>query len=253
MNFFRTELKNLFDKLRAEVMANILANSNGTEYLAIRKNTIIVEPVIDGVTIPDYPPNIYGSTESADVDVLVGYTSEDGRCFTVPLHLWGKVNEEQFNSIANMWGNPAQIKDIYCKEWPNDLSQLLSSLWTDSFFRLPVLRVAESNIQKKKKKAYVYCFSLPSPAFENGASHTCELPFVFHQLDLKESEMILKNFRPVELADRMNKCWADFIRDGHPGWPEYDMKSRTLMDFNVESKIMKDTFPLTRKFWDDLR
>jgi len=78
------------------------------------------------------------------------------------------------------------------------------------------------------------------------------LPFVFHNLTEHVERLIGKN-PPVELADRMHKAWMDFTRDGNPGWPEYDLKDRSVMDFNVESKVVTDPFSLTRKFWDGKR
>jgi para-nitrobenzyl esterase len=66
-------------------------------------------------------------------------------------------------------------------------------------------------------------------------------------------EKLIGKNPPVVLADQMNKAWIDFIRNGNPGWPEYDLKDRLEMDFNVESKVVKDPFSLTRKFWDDKR
>jgi len=113
--------------------------------------------------------------------------------------------------------------------------------------------VAEANARMKKNKTFVYSLCWDSPVWENGASHACELPFVFHCLELPASTALLGNNAPVALADQMHQAWVDFIRNGNPGWEEYDLKDRAEMHFNVESKIVKNPHPITRKFWDDKR
>jgi len=214
----------------------------------LRKNFMPFEPVVDGDIIPDYPYKIFESDKAFDVDILSGSNSEEWNFLLVPTKLLGKVNDEIFKNLT-LWGDPEELKTVYRQEYPTaDLSQLYGAVWTDTFYRIPAIRVAESNVRKKKHKTFVYIFSWPSPVW-GGAGHATDLPFVFHTFAESESEMLIGKNPPVELADRIHKAWVDFTREGNPGWPEYDLKDRTVMNFNVESKVVKDPFPLTRKFW----
>jgi para-nitrobenzyl esterase len=57
---------------------------------------------------------------------------------------------------------------------------LLAEVMTDWFYRIPALRLAESNAAH----SHVYEFAWESPAYDGrlGACHALELPFVFDSL-----------------------------------------------------------------------
>jgi len=85
---------------------------------------------------------------------------------------------------------------------------------------------------------------------ELGACHASDMPFTFHHLN--ETRGIIGNDPPVVMADEMHKAWIDFVRDGEPGWPQYDLNERKVKNFDVVSSVVKDPFPNTRKYWEDL-
>jgi para-nitrobenzyl esterase len=240
------------EEWRAEIAQLIATSPDQSKWVNINKSMMAFQPVIDGDILTDYSHKVFESDPSYPVDIMAGYTSEEGRLFLIPFGLWDKFPEQMFDSLA-IWWNPEEIKTVYRQEYPSaELKQVFSAIRTDIIFRIPAIKIAESSV-RKKNKTFFYCFSWPSPVWDNGAAHGCEMPFVFHNLTLPTIEMLIGKNPPVELADQMNKAWIDFIRDGNPGWSEYDLKDRPAMDFNVESKVVKDPFSLTRKFWDDKR
>jgi len=229
-----------------QLSTHITTSLDNTEWQDIRKKVMSLQPIVDGDTLPDFPSKVFASDRGLDADLLLGSTAEEWRLFLVLFQIYGKINDQIFNSVA-MFGDPSELKTIYQKQDPSaDINDLFSAVWSDIAFRLPTLRVAESNV-RKKNKTFVYNFGWKSPPF--GAGHSCEIPFVFHNL-ASAVEFTGPN-PPVELADRIHKAWIDFIRDGDPGWSEYDLTNRPVMNFDIVSSIVKDPFSISRTYWEE--
>ncbi|MDZ7686405.1 MAG: hypothetical protein U5O39_16580 [Gammaproteobacteria bacterium] len=68
------------------------------------------------------------------------------------------------------------------------------------------------------------------------STHALEIPFVFNNLDKPGvAAFIGQGPSPQDLADTMHDAWIRFIREGNPGWPAYDLATRTNMRFDEES------------------
>jgi len=237
-----TEYQRQMDKLIRE-------SQDDVGWMEIRKKSMTLQPVVDGDTLPDYPPTIFANNHGADVDLLVGNTTEEWDLFLKMFPGGGVITEEFFKRLG-IWNDVEKIKAAYRQDYPDgDLSVFFSRHCSDYLFRIPGYRVAESNVRKGKNKTFVFQFGWKSPQF--GAGHGCDSPFMFHNLVGGGIEKFIGNDPPVSLADEMHKAWIDFVRDGEPGWPQFELKDRTVKNFDVVSSLVKDPFPNTRKYWEE--
>jgi len=242
-NISRSQLEEYSSQI--ETLVN--TSTDHEEWLEVRKKFLPLQPVVDGDTLPDFPSCILASDRGLDVDVLVGNTTEEWLGICVMLGIYGYINDVIFNSLS-IWDDPEKLKSIYRQQYPNgDINYFYAAVWTDVFIRIPLLRVAESNARKGKNKTFVYQFAWHSPRF-GGAVQGCEVPFIFHTL--AEAVDLVGNGPPVSLADEMHKAWIDFIRDGNPGWSEYDLTNRQVKNFDLNSTLLSDPLSISRKYWE---
>ena len=103
---------------------------------------------------------------------------------------------------------------------------------TDLVFRSPARFMALAH----QGRTHMYEFDYRSEACGGrmGACHALELPFVFKTLDTcKGPRGIAGDNPPQALADRVQKVWVDFARDGTFPAPEYTADTRQIYHLNV--------------------
>jgi len=72
-NIPRNKLKEYQDQI-----SNVINQSpDPAEWTEYRQKFMSLQPVVDGDTLPDFPPKIFSSDRGLDVDVLVGNTTEE--------------------------------------------------------------------------------------------------------------------------------------------------------------------------------
>ncbi len=126
---------------------------------------------------------------------------------------------------------------------------------TDALFRVPAIRVAEAQ-SANQPHTWMYLFTWPTPLEDLGSCHAVELPFVFNNLGAQGVSDLLGEDPPQELADLMQDTWIAFARngdpnnDGIPGWPAYDVESRSTMKLDVSPVLVDDPYSEDRKVWD---
>jgi para-nitrobenzyl esterase len=91
---------------------------------------------------------------------------------------------------------------------------------TDAIYRVPALRLAHAQVAAGGS-AYLNRFSGEPYGPALGACHAVDLAYVFGRLtgtpaDTPENRAI---------ADQLIQAWAEFIRDGDPGWAVYDAET----------------------------
>lgn len=83
--------------------------------------------------------------------------------------------------------------------------------------------------------------------------HALEIPFVFGVLDAPGAALFLGD--PIgpelhELSQAMQDAWLGFVRDGDPGWPEWNESERPAQRFDVERELLADPMADERRLWD---
>jgi para-nitrobenzyl esterase len=86
-----------------------------------------------------------------------------------------------------------------------------------------------------------------------GACHALELPFVFDTLKMKDGQALTGDGAPQSLADSMHGAWVQFIDDGDPGWPKYEIDSRATARFDHSLEVVTDPRPEERAAWAGVR
>ena len=80
-----------------------------------------------------------------------------------------------------------------------------------------------------------------------------EIGFAFDNLDKEDNLALTGPNPPQALADTMHAAWVAFIKNGNPGWPQYDLEKRATMRFDLTSEVVNDSRSAERKLWEGKR
>ncbi|MFF0751721.1 carboxylesterase/lipase family protein [Streptomyces sp. NPDC004267] len=219
-------------------------------------NLMPFEPVVDGELLPGPPIERIAAGAGAEVDLLVGTNSDEFRLFLVPTGLIGHVGEELLHATAARYGLDAGADvAVYRAGRPHaSPGDLLATIATDWFYRVPAIRLAEARTGQPGT-THLYEFAWRPPTFDGllGACHAAELPFVFDNLHDRAFTALLGAEPPQELADTMHAAWVSFAATGDPGWPAYDLDERRTMRFDTHSAVLGDPRADERVLWEGRR
>jgi len=242
---------------QAELALELAARPDPARWGEVAANGMIFEPVVDGEVVPARPIERIIAGASADVDLMIGTTTEEWRFFLVPTGAIDRVTEERLSTTARVMGlDTESALPVYRasrrQATPGDL---LGALITDWFFRIPAIRLAEARA-KNGGSTHVYEFAWRSPLFDGrfGAVHALEIGFVFDNLGIKGAVSLAGDDPPQALADVMHRTWVAFANNGTPGWSRYDSDARTVMRFDgAGGTVVVDPAAGERRLWDGIR
>lgn len=241
---------------QVELSAEVFAHPDPQRWGEVAANLMPFEPVIDGKTLPIRPIDALAAGAGADIDVMVGTTTEEERLFIVPNGSIDFITEEVLAGTVAAYGLPVeQTIATYRAARPDARAgDLFEAIVTDWFFRIPAIRLAETHT-RGSGSTYMYEFAWRSPQFDGrlGACHALELPFVFDTLDKEGFEGLMGNNGPQSLADAMHAAWVSFATRGDPGWRQYDSTRRATMCFNITQELLNDPRSAERVLWESLR
>jgi len=242
----------------AELGQELAVRPDPARWGEVSSNGMIFEPVVDGEVVPARPIERIVAGAGADVDLMVGTTTEEWRFFLVPGGAIDRVTEDRLYTTARAMGLDVEhALAVYRATRPPATSgDLLAALITDWFFRIPAIRLAEAHTQNGGS-CYVYEFAWRSPLFDGrfGAVHALEIPFVFDNLGHAGGMTLAGSEPPQTLADVMHRAWVAFATGGvPPGWSPYDVRARTVMRFDgAGGTVVVDPAPDERRLWDGIR
>lgn len=198
-------------------------------------------PVVDGYVITDDQYKLYEKGEYNDVNVIMGFNSDEGSMFSWPMPV-----EAYRERIRNTYGDKADaIFELYPVKGEEDVRYALADVFRDGSFAWGTY--AWGNLQSRtgKGKVYMYYFDqdsentiLRSP--RGGASHVAEMPFIYGY-DFGGRDRMTPTERHMEQI--MSRYWINFTKTGDPNadflpyWTEYEQGKPTVM-------IMRDGFTL---------
>ena len=200
-------------------------------------------PVVDGYVITDDQYKLYEKGAYNDVNVLIGFNSDEGSMFSWPMPI--DAYRARIQSIYGDWA--PGIEKLYPVKEASDVRYALADIFRDGSFAWGTY--AWGNLQSRtgKGKVYMYYFDqdsentiLRSP--RGGASHVAEMPFIYGYDFGGKSRMT-----PTEqhMEQIMSRYWINFTKtgspnaDGLPYWTEYKQGESTVM-------IMRNGFTLDK-------
>jgi para-nitrobenzyl esterase len=221
----------------------------------VAANLMPFEPVIDGDVVPVLPIAGIAAGSSAGIDLMVGTNRDEQRLFMVPNGAIDFINEDILRMAVAAYQLPANAIELYSAARPGATpGELLATISTDWFFRIPAVRLAEAH-SKNGGSTHVYEMAWRSPLYGGrlGACHALEIGFVFDTLDAEWTDRLAGPNPPQSIADEMHRAWVAFARTGDPGWEKYDAGHRTVMRFDAASGAIDDPDGDERRLWEGIR
>ena len=248
-------------KLLTESPARLLEASNAVED---KKGVLAFQPVVDGDLMPHQTWSPLAPTESIDIPMIIGSTSDELAAFLPDMRepieddsvararlrasvLSSPLSEQQFSYLfAN-----------YRKLLPGATRlELLVAIGTDLSMWNSAIHQAERKSAKKGAAVFMYEFAWKTPCFGGmWAIHGIELPFVFGNLvygtawDGTDSDALRAAADPGNqraiLAHQTMAAWGAFAHTGNPttaslAWPAYDTEKRATLMLGPSTRVVED-------------
>lgn len=223
-----------FPKLAAQKLADPdwLKQTNG--------NATLFKPYIDGEVLPARPVDAVAAGASKDVDVLMGSTANEWNAYIVANGVIDKMTKKDIDEILDGIGAPHDVADKYKANGRGKTDgEVFAAIESDIIFRMPTNRMLEARA-KSGGKTWAYSFEQKSPSFDGkmGAAHAADLPYVFDSLNKIKNKRVrglVGDNPPQELASKMHQAWVNFIKNGNPGWNQYDPQKRNIMIIKADN------------------
>ncbi|MFF8380035.1 carboxylesterase/lipase family protein [Streptomyces sp. NPDC015661] len=186
---------------------------------------------VDGDVLPDHPGDLLADGASADVELLMGTTTDEYRLWFVPGGHTERVGSLAQRILLRKGQIPSHVAKVYRAGRPHEKpGEILGVLAADKLLRIPLNMFADARLSGGAAATYLYEFGWPSPVLDLRACHALELGFVFDTLDLPETRALTGPDAPQDLATAMHAAWVAFAKTGDPGWRPWD-PARPVMTF----------------------
>jgi para-nitrobenzyl esterase len=217
-------------------------------------------PVIDGVTLRELPMRSIAAGHAAPVPLLIGTNLDEVRLwpalYDVPVeHKSQDLLEKQISEIAG--SNARKVIETY-RKGDADYGDCVIHLLGDLLVRMPSIRFAEINSQRKPTYMYLFTYRSNSAYKKFDSCHGMELPFVFGVIDYLDVVAFTgRDLRRQALMKQIQKAWTNFARTGDPSqpslpWPTYEQKTRATMELCISSHVVNDPKAAERELWNDV-
>ena len=240
-------------RAQADLAAELMMRPDPLRWpLEVMVSQMLWQPVVDGVIVPERPMDRIAAGASADVDVLIGATSDEWRLFFVPNRAIDSITSSMVSGLIAGYGlSPEKAIALYRgKDGNATAGDLLVSAETDWYVRMPAVRLAEARAAIATASTWMYEFAWRSPQFDGRlrACHGLDIPFVFDTLG-DWTEALWGPAPPQALADAMHGAWVRFASTGECNWPKYDLGRRATMRFDTTCEVVQDPMAATRALW----
>lgn len=195
-------------------------------------------PVADGATIPTDGYELYKEGKFNDVDVIVGFNSDEGAAFVQPMQALKTDGFEKM--VRDGYGLSAEnLLKIYPHSTDKEVFKSQKDFWRDPFFGWQAWALANLHAQKSKNKTFVYYYDFHDEKSPEGASHGAEVPYVLmfnpgiKNGNLSDTDSVMMNL--------ISSYWINFAKTGNPNgkglpnWPTYSPKKKMTMIFDNNS------------------
>ena len=195
-------------------------------------------PIIDGWVIPDDQAKLYAAGKFNDVDILVGYNSDEGLSFA------REKTAAEFRANVEKRYRPfaARLLAAY-PVGTNGVPRSARNLMRDAAFGWHTWTWARLQAQHGKSRVYGYYFdrhperAADSPQADHGTPHGVDVPYVFQTLDRNRPDVTAVD---LLISEALATYWTRFARRGDPNgeglptWPRFTEADRSFMYFQQQ-------------------
>lgn len=212
-------------------------------------------PVADGDILPINPWDPAAPSTALNVPVMIGINKDEMTLFMASAPWFGGLDEAGLEKMAAAIHGPKApaVLAALRKDFPNDSPTYLAChLTTYGRMFAGSVQIAERKAAQGGAKVWMYLLEWETPVGPFRSPHTLEIPLVFDNVDLARV-LVGEGPAPQVLAKQMSAAWVTFARTGHPNsplipwWPAYDAEKRSVMMFNLESRVVNDPYAATRE------
>jgi para-nitrobenzyl esterase len=202
-------------------------------------------PIVDGYVIPGDQHNLYEEGKYNDVNILVGYNSDEGASFSPP-----KTPEDYVAAVKTRYG---KFADDLIKAYPvgkDTVPKTARDLSRDAAFGWQTWSWANLQAKTGKSKVYYYYFDQHpdnppgSQRAGYGSPHGQEVAYVFEHLNPNNPRTTSTD---LALSESMAIYWTNFAKYGNPNgkdvpaWPAFTLANPGVMYLGPTPHV--DTVP----------
>ncbi|MDR1799657.1 MAG: carboxylesterase family protein [Bifidobacteriaceae bacterium] len=182
--------------------------------------------VLDGTVVPRHPLEAVGDGSTAEIPLLVGANRDEVRSYRatggngfVASDLESLLAEFTRAGVAT----PSALYQAYRERVGDDadMAVLRESFLTDAVYRRPVSDLAAAQ-RAAGGRVWASLFSAEPFGPQMGAFHGADLLYVFDHL----AALGFDSEANRRVRDELTGAWARFVRDGDPGWDQWDAGAR---------------------------
>ena len=231
----------LMEVLGCKTVADLLKVSGDKLLEASAINFVHQMPERDGKYLPTDTFAAYANGAAKDLQILVGCNKDEMNFFVSSFGKEGWDNwiagrkQEKYDKLPT---DEKALVDSYMKDVKGDYFQPDSSLLSQSWFNVPIIKLSECQTMGGGK-AYTYYFTPESPDPIMKCGHAIELSVVFNHPEFTADTG--RSFDET-FCKTMRKMWVQFAKTGNPSltadlspdgkakeWPLYDIENKKVM------------------------
>ncbi|EDY83622.1 Carboxylesterase superfamily [Verrucomicrobiia bacterium DG1235] len=198
-------------------------------------------PIVDGFVIPGDQHEMYQNGNYNDVDILVGYNSDEGLSFSRE-----RTVEEWTANVDKRYGPFAEELIAAYPPVGDRVSKTARDLMRDAAFGWQTWAWATQQAKTGDSKIFFYYFDqhadqpADSEAADHGMPHGVDVPYVFQTLAPNDANLSEADYT---LSDTVSTYWTNFAKHGDPNgptvpeWPEYTLDNREVMHFDDKAFV----------------